>query len=51
MHEVDAEQPVSTLRPVGDLVSASVARYRFSMLLLTFFGGLALTLAAVGCTA
>jgi putative ABC transport system permease protein len=48
VHDVDPEQPISVLRPVGELVSDSVARYRFSMLLLTFFGGLALTLAAVG---
>ncbi len=48
VHEVDAEQPVSRVVPVGELVTDSVARYRFSMLLLTFFGGLALTLAAVG---
>ena len=43
VHEVDAEQPVSRVVPVGELVTDSVARYRFSMLLLTFFGGLALT--------
>jgi putative ABC transport system permease protein len=48
VHDVDPEQPVSALRPVGQLVSDSVARYRFSMLLLAFFGGLALTLAAIG---
>ena len=48
VHEVDPEQPVSRLRPVGELVSDSMARYRFSMLLLTIFGGLALCLAVVG---
>jgi putative ABC transport system permease protein len=48
VHDVDPEQPVSRLRPISELVSDAVARYRFSMLLLTVFGGLALCLAAVG---
>jgi putative ABC transport system permease protein len=48
VHEVDPEQAVSRLRPVSELVSDSVARYRFSMLLLTVFGALALIIAAVG---
>jgi putative ABC transport system permease protein len=48
VHEVDPEQAVSQLRPVSELVSDSVARYRFSMLLLTVFGALALIIAAVG---
>jgi len=48
VHEVDAEQAVSRLRPVSELVSDSVARYRFSMLLLSVFGVLALSIAAVG---
>ena len=48
VHDVDPEQPVSRLRPMSELVSDAVARYRFSMLLLTVFGGLALCIAAVG---
>jgi predicted lysophospholipase L1 biosynthesis ABC-type transport system permease subunit len=48
VHEVDPEQPVSRIREATDLVSGAVARYRFSMLLLSIFGALALTLAAVG---
>ena len=48
VREVDPDQPVSRLRPVGELVGDSLARYRFSMLLLTIFGGLALCLAVVG---
>ena len=48
VHDVDPEQAVSRLRPVSELVSDSVARYRFSMLLLTLFGALALVIAAVG---
>ncbi|HET9040050.1 MAG TPA: ABC transporter permease [Gemmatimonadales bacterium] len=48
VHDVDPEQPVSRLRPISELVTDAVARYRFSMLLLTAFGGLALCLAAVG---
>ena len=48
VRDVDPEQPISRLRPVGELVSESMARYRFSMLLLTVFGGLALCLSVVG---
>ncbi|MGH7511367.1 MAG: ABC transporter permease [Gemmatimonadales bacterium] len=48
VHDVDPEQAVSRLRPVSELVSDAVARYRFSMLLLTVFGALALSIAAVG---
>jgi putative ABC transport system permease protein len=48
VHDVDAQQPVSRLRPVGELITDAMARYRFSMLLLTVFGGLALCLSVVG---
>jgi putative ABC transport system permease protein len=48
VRDVDPEQAVSRLRPVSELVSDAVARYRFSMLLLTVFGALALSIAAVG---
>jgi predicted lysophospholipase L1 biosynthesis ABC-type transport system permease subunit len=48
VREVDPEQPVSQLRPTDELVAAAIARQRFSMLLLLAFGGLAVTLAAVG---
>jgi putative ABC transport system permease protein len=48
VREVDPDQPVSRLRPVGELITDSMARNRFSMLLLTVFGGLALCLSVVG---
>jgi hypothetical protein len=48
VREVDREQPISRLREAGELLSDAVARQRFSMLLLVLFGGLALTLAAIG---
>jgi putative ABC transport system permease protein len=48
VHEVDPTQPVSRLRPADELIADAVARQRFSMVLLAVFGGLALTLAAVG---
>ena len=48
VREVDPEQPISRLREATELVSDAVARQRFSMLLLVLFGGLALTLAAIG---
>jgi ABC-type antimicrobial peptide transport system permease subunit len=48
VRQADPEQVVSQLRPAGELISDAIARQRFSMLLLLAFGGLALTLAAVG---
>ena len=45
---VDKDQPVSNIRSMDEIVSAAVARQRFSMLLLGIFAGLALILAAVG---
>jgi putative ABC transport system permease protein len=46
--EVDKDQPVSNVRTMEDILSGSIARQRFSMLLLGVFAGLALILAAVG---
>ncbi|HZI17771.1 MAG TPA: ABC transporter permease [Pyrinomonadaceae bacterium] len=45
---VDRDQPVSDIRSMEDILSASVARQRFSTLLLAVFAGVALVLAAVG---
>jgi putative ABC transport system permease protein len=45
---VDKDQPVSDIRTMEGIVSESVARQRFSMLLLGIFASLALILAAVG---
>jgi putative ABC transport system permease protein len=46
--EIDKDQPVSDIASMETIVSESVARQRFSMLLLGVFAGLALVLAAVG---
>jgi putative ABC transport system permease protein len=46
--EIDKDQPVSDINSMEEIVSESVARQRFSMLLLGIFAGLALLLAAVG---
>jgi putative ABC transport system permease protein len=46
--EIDKDQPVSNIRTMEDILSESVARQRFSMLLLGIFATLALFLAAVG---
>ena len=40
--------PVSDIRSMDDVVSRSVSRQRFNMLLMTVFGGSALLLAAIG---
>jgi len=45
---LDKEQPVSRMRPLEQIVSESVAKQRFSMLLLGVFASVALILAAVG---
>src|SRR4029453_4830644 len=46
--EIDKDQPVSDISSMEEIVSDSVARQRFSMLLLGVFAGLAMVLAAVG---
>jgi ABC-type antimicrobial peptide transport system permease subunit len=40
--------PVSDVRSMSDVVTRSVSRERFNMLLMTIFGGAALLLAAIG---
>jgi putative ABC transport system permease protein len=46
--EIDKDQPVSNVRTMEDVLSGSIARERFSMLLLGIFAAVALVLAAVG---
>ncbi|MFP5261703.1 MAG: ABC transporter permease [Blastocatellia bacterium] len=45
---VDKDQPVSSVKSMEGMVSASIAQPRFYLLLLGIFAALALTLAAVG---
>jgi putative ABC transport system permease protein len=46
--DVDKDQPVSDIRTMNEILADSIARQRFSMLLLAVFAGVALLLAAVG---
>jgi len=46
--ELDPALPLSDVRSLDDIVSASVAERRFNMLLLAVFAGVALVLAVVG---
>jgi predicted permease len=46
--EIDKDQPVSNVSTMEDVLSESIARQRFSMLLFGIFAALALILAAVG---
>jgi predicted permease len=46
--EIDRDQPVSNISTMEEVLAESVARQRFSMLLLGIFAGVALVLAAVG---
>jgi putative ABC transport system permease protein len=46
--EIDKDQPVSNIKTMDEIAAESVARQRFSMLLLTIFAAVALVLAAVG---
>jgi putative ABC transport system permease protein len=45
---VDKDVPLANLRSMQDVIANSVARRRFTMLLLAIFAGLAMLLAAVG---
>jgi putative ABC transport system permease protein len=46
--DVDRNQAITTIRPLGDLVARSVARQRFAMFLFGVFSVAALGLAAIG---
>ena len=46
--EIDKDQPVSNIRTMETILADSIARQRFSMLLLAIFASVALVLAAVG---
>jgi predicted permease len=48
IHETDAQIPVGRVRTMEEILGAALAFQRFLMLLLGVFGGLAVTLAAVG---
>lgn len=48
IQSLDRDQPIADVRTMEELISGSVAKTRFSMLLLTVFAGVALVLAAVG---
>jgi putative ABC transport system permease protein len=45
---IDPEQPVADIRTMEEVVSTSISRPRFNMLLLGLFAGVALVLSAVG---
>ena len=45
---VDATQPLNEIRPLEDYVAESLATRRYTLLLLSMFGGLAMLLAAIG---
>ncbi len=45
---VDATQPLNQIRPLEDYVAESLATRRYTLLLLSMFGGLAILLAAIG---
>ena len=46
--QIDKDQPVSNIRTMETILADSIARQRFSMLLLAIFASVALVLAAVG---
>jgi predicted permease len=48
IREIDADVPISDVRSIGQVMSASVARPRLIMALLTVFGGVGLVLGAIG---
>jgi putative ABC transport system permease protein len=48
VRQIDANLPISTIRPMADVVSQSVASPRFYLILLVLFGTVAVILAAAG---
>jgi putative ABC transport system permease protein len=48
VREIDPDQPITDVRTMTQLVATSVAKRRFSLLLLSLFAGLALVLSVAG---
>ena len=48
VHELDAELPISNVRPMGEWVSSSAAQPRLNAILLTVFAAVALLIASIG---
>ena len=48
VRDIDSALPAFAMTPLADVVSESIAQRRFSMLLISVFGAIALVLAAVG---
>lgn len=48
VYAVDRDQPVGSIQPLEEILSGSIARQRFAMLLLTVFSIVALAIAAIG---
>lgn len=48
VQSIDRDQPIADIRTMDQLLASSIARSRFSMLLLTIFAAVALLLAGVG---
>ncbi len=48
IQSIDSEQPVADVRTLDSLLANSIARARFSALLLAVFAGLAVALSAIG---
>jgi putative ABC transport system permease protein len=48
VHQLDPEEPMASVATMDELLSGSLSRARFTMLVLAIFAGVALALAAVG---
>ncbi|HJU89296.1 MAG TPA: ABC transporter permease [Gemmatimonadaceae bacterium] len=48
VRSIDSDQPVSKVRPMGELLDSATARERFQLVLLSIFAGAALLLATLG---
>ena len=48
IYSIDPDQPVASVRPLSDLLAASMARQRFAMSLFSVFSGVSLLLSAIG---
>jgi len=48
VHELDSQLPIAKIRPMTEVMAASISTERFLLMLMSIFAGLALTLTCVG---